>query len=71
MIRVSCAVEKSKCSADLFRHIQQLGLKPIVTTSIVRVVYEGNDKVVADALKEIYEHEIDPEIYYNDNTKRR
>lgn len=68
MYLVSCAVPIDECSPELLDRVEKLGLTPILTTCVVRTIYEGDDAIIADTLKEIYERERNPDIYYHDTT---
>lgn len=61
-MRVSCSTPVDQASKDLAVKLAELGLKPIVTSQVVRVVYEGPSRVVGDTIVEIFQREADHEI---------
>lgn len=61
-MRVSCACPADLASSTLVERIKTLGLQPIVTSLVVRTVYEGKDKALGEAIVEIYSHEADHDI---------
>lgn len=64
-VRVSCSVPADKDSDNLLRRIGQLGITPIVTSQVIRAVYQGPSRVVGEVLMEIFEAERDHEITTN------
>lgn len=72
-MRVSCSVPADLATSTLQAHIEVLGLTPIVTSQVIRVVYEGNDVSIGEALIDMFSHECDHEItadYRNTQEKR-
>lgn len=61
-MRVSCACPKATATDTLVDRLASLGLQPIVTSQVIRAVYEGPDKRIGEAIVEIYSHECDHEI---------
>lgn len=49
-------------SPHLCEEIIELGLVPIVTSKIIRAVYEGPDEAKGKALVKIFEKEVDHDI---------
>lgn len=72
-MRVSCSVPVDLATSTLTRHIQILGLTPVVTPEVIRAVYEGDDVGLGEALIDIFSHEANHEItadYRNTQEKR-
>lgn len=61
-MRVSCACPPALATSTLVERLKSLGFEPIVTSSVIRVVYEGPNRQLGEALVEIYAHEADHEI---------
>lgn len=61
-MRVSCACPLELASDSLVEEIKLLGLQPIVTNIVVRAVYEGPDKGIAEAVVELFSREAGHEI---------
>lgn len=61
-MRVSCAVPKGLCSVDFLSRLDQLGVKPIITQTIIRVVYEGEDHALGTKIVEEFMYEVDHDI---------
>lgn len=72
-MRVSCACPVDLASDTLIAKLETLGLKPIVTSQVIRAVYEGSDRRLGEAIVEIYAHEADHEInvQYDKDEQRR
>lgn len=70
-MRVSCSTPVDQASKDLARRLVELGLKPIVTSQVVRVVYEGPSRVVGDIIVEIFQREADHEITVDYTAKEK
>lgn len=73
-MRVSCAVPKEFCSEGFIWKLQEMKLDPIVTTQIVRVVYEGDDHQLGARIVEMFAHEVDHDItvdYCDEKPKRK
>lgn len=61
-MRISCAVPHELCSANLVTKLKEMGLNPIVTTQIVRVVYEGSDHRLGTQIVLMFENELNHDI---------
>lgn len=61
-MKVSCACPVDAMSHDLIEEIESLGLTPIVTPKVVRVVYEGDNVALGEAVVNLFERETDHEI---------
>lgn len=61
-MRVSCGCPAATASEGLVDEIKQLGLTPIVTSQVVRAVYEGHNRGTGEAIVQLYEKEIDHDI---------
>lgn len=61
-MRVSCACPVELASSTLEEKIRTLGITPIVTTQVIRAVYDGPDKSIGEAIVNMYAHEADHEI---------
>lgn len=61
-MRVSCACPREMASDGLVERIIALGLQPIVTSQIVRAVYEGDDRKLGIATVELFRNEVGHEI---------
>lgn len=68
-VRVTCGVAFHKASNDLTERIYALGLKPIITNTVIRTVYEGDNRSLAEKIVEIYQQEKDADIYYDDGRR--
>lgn len=62
MMRVSCSCPAKLATSTLVDRLKVLGVQPIVTSQVIRAVYEGNDKNIGEAIVNIYAHEADHEI---------
>lgn len=51
-MRVSCEVPREHCTQQLIDDIRLLGIEPIITPSIMRVVYEGTSMQLGEAIVE-------------------
>lgn len=72
-MRVSCSVPVDMATSTLTQHIQALGLQPIVTSEVIRAVYEGDNVGLGEALIDMSSHEGDHYIvadYRNTQEKR-
>lgn len=67
-MRISCSSAKSTMSDDLIDSIEKLGLKPIITPILVRVVYDGPNTNLGNKIVALFDQEKDKEIVvdYND-----
>lgn len=70
-VRVSCGVAVEKASPELVQKLKQLGIKPIITTCVIRAVYEGPDKTLGQKIVELYKGEATDDIYYDFGERRR
>lgn len=72
-MRVSCACPAKLASDTLVDRLKVLGLQPIITSQVIRAVYEGPDKSIGEAIVEIYAHEADHDInvQYDKNEQRK
>lgn len=61
-MRVSCACPVELATSTLEDNLRALGLQPIVTTEVIRAVYEGPDRSLGEAIVELYAHEADHTI---------
>lgn len=61
-MNVSCSVPAGMETSTLLEHIKTLGLTPIVTSTVIRVVYEGDNVGIGEALIDMFSHECDHEI---------
>lgn len=61
-MRVSAACPVDLASPTLVERLQILGLQPIITSQVIRAVYEGDNKSIGEAIVDIYSHEADHEI---------
>lgn len=61
-MRVSAACPAELATEGLVEEIQALGLQPIVTSIVVRAVYEGPDKGIGEAIVELFSKEANHEI---------
>ena len=73
-MRISCAVPREFCSQNLISKLEEMGLDPIITTQIVRVVYEGDDHRLGTQIVLMFENELDHDItvdYCDERESRR
>lgn len=61
-MRVSCGCPANMATDTLVERLQTLGLHPIVTSQVIRAVYEGPDRKLGEAIVEIFAHEADHDI---------
>lgn len=61
-MRVSCSVPVNLATSTLVDHIKVLGVHPIITSEVIRAVYEGDDVSIGEALIDMFSHECDHEI---------
>lgn len=61
-VRVSCGVPKALATDDLVDRLKALGIEPIITSEVIRAVYQGPDRYLGEAIVEIYIHEADHDI---------
>ena len=70
-MRVSCSVPVNLASSTLVDHIKILGVHPIITSEVIRAVYEGDDVSVGEALIDMFSHEADHEIVVDYSKKEQ
>lgn len=72
-MRVSCSCPKKLATDTLVDRLRALGLQPIITTEVIRAVYEGDNRGLGEAIVEIYAHEADHDItvFYDKDEQRR
>lgn len=63
-MKVSCACSVDLASPDLVEKLIGLGVEPIVTSQVIRAVYEGNRKT-GERIVDIFGREPDHDIYYS------
>lgn len=61
-MQISCAVPREFCSDGLISKLKEMGLDPIITTQIVRVVYEGDDHRLGTQIVLMFENELNHDI---------
>lgn len=61
-MRVSCACPPELATSTLVEKLRKLGLHPIETSQVIRVVYEGPDRSLGEAIVDIFSHEADHDI---------
>lgn len=63
-MRVSCGcpIDKARNPEALENWIRQVGLTPIITNTIIRCVYEGNNTALGEAIIKMFEVEADHDI---------
>lgn len=61
-MRVSAACPAELATSTLVDRLRVLGLQPIITSQVIRAVYEGTDKGIGEAIVDIYSHEADHSI---------
>lgn len=72
-MRVSCSCPVDLASETLVTELKDLGLEPIVTNEVVRVVYEGPKRTLGETIVDIFAREANHEITveYSDAEQRR
>lgn len=65
-VRTTCAVKVNEASTELVQKLKELGINPIVTSQVVRGVYEGTDEALAKKIVGVFQQEQNPSIYYDD-----
>ena len=70
-VRTTCAVKANEASAELVQKLKDLGINPIVTSQVVRGVYEGTDEVLAKRIVEVFQQEQNPDIFYDDGRREQ
>lgn len=61
-MRVDCSSNRSTCTDGLLENIKALGLMPIVTPHVVRVVYDGPKNSLGESIIDLFEKEPDHDI---------
>lgn len=61
-MRVSCACPVQTASCYLFDGLRKLGVRPIITSQVVRAVYEGAEVQKGEAIVRLFEREIGHDI---------
>lgn len=61
-MRVSCACPVQTASCYLFDGLRKLGIQPIITSQVVRAVYEGPEVQRGEAIVHLFEREIGNDI---------
>lgn len=61
-MRVSCACPVQTASCYLFDGLRKLGVQPIITSQVVRAVYEGSEVQKGEAIVRLFEREIGNDI---------
>lgn len=74
-MRVSCGcpIATARDADVLINWIKQVGLEPIVTSTIIRCVYEGDDKALGEAIVQMFEVEVghDITVFYSEEEQRK
>lgn len=72
-MRVSCACPADVATPTLVENLCKLGIQPIITSQVVRAVYEGPSKNIGEAIVTMFSHEADHSInvQYTEEEKRR
>ena len=61
-MQVSCSVPRELASENLIQQIEDLGIQPIITSLVVRAVYEGEDRYIGESIVDIFSNEEKHEI---------
>ena len=61
-MRISCACPAEFASTTLVEDLKTLGLHPIITPQVIRVVYEGSNRTLGDMILDLFSREIDHDI---------
>lgn len=61
-VRVSCGVPRALATDTLVDKLKALGIKPIITSEVIRAVYQGPDRQLGETIVEIFAHEADHDI---------
>lgn len=56
-MRLSCEASAKDCTKTLVEDIRALGIEPIITTEVIRAVYEGDDEELGNAIIERFRAE--------------
>lgn len=72
-MRVTCACPADLASSTLVDRLTSMGIEPIITSKVVRAVYDRPDRRLGEAIVELYQHEADHEIevQYTEAEQRR
>lgn len=72
-MRVSCGCAVSTASPTLTQTLEQMGIQPIITSQVVRAVYEGDDEKFGQQIVNLFEREEDHTITvdYTDKERRK
>lgn len=62
-MRVSCSCLVKGASENLVPNIRKMGLEPIITNQVIRVVYDGKDKSIGEAIVRLFADETDHDVY--------
>lgn len=62
-MRVSCGCLAKTASEGLADKIRAIGVEPIITSQIIRAVYDGKDKSIGEAIVRLFADEIDHDVY--------
>lgn len=54
-MKLSCSVPKDKCPQSLLDTLALMHVKPIITSQVVRVVYDGDNEALGDVLAFLFE----------------
>lgn len=71
-MRVSCASHVDTATEGLVEKLAAMGITPIVTSQVIRVVYEG-DRKVGEQLVDLFGREPDHDVvfYYDKNEQSK
>lgn len=71
-MRISCSSNKTTMSENLISSIKELGLNPIITPILVRVVYDGPNIDLGNKIVALFDMEKEKEIIvdYDRDTKK-
>lgn len=61
-MRCTCAAPSKTCSPELVANLKALGVTPIVTSQVVRAVYDGPSGKTCKAIIALFEQEADHDI---------
>lgn len=53
-MRVSACVPRELASDSLVEELESLGVPPIITSQVIRAVYDGPDKHIGEAIVELF-----------------
>lgn len=70
-MRVTCACPAEKASETLVEQLKKLGIEPIITSQVIRAVYEGPHRDIGEGIVAIYDNEQDHEIVVQYSDKER